>query len=544
MRARFVAGVIAFFCVVSLILSIVYLGPSLLERNFGLHLGSAANTTSMETPVSGGTTVIARENARPGSSNWHIPGGREAKNHLQAYASATSVAPGMPLTFYVSTLQTGTRYWIEIYRMGWYGGLGARLVETIEEQRGLAQGYYDATAHRLVDCKSCLVDMQTGLIDARWKPSTTLNVPADWTTGLYLAKLIDAGGWQTYVPFTVTSTRRSAYVAVTPDTTYAAYNDWGGSSLYTLTNSIFSKARLDAKATKVSFNRPYVQENGATQVISFEMNAIRWMERQGYDLSYLSIVDIQRNPALLLQYQSYISLGHDEYWSQEIRNGVEQARDKGIGLAFLGANAGYWQIRFEADSNGNANRTIVCYKVETIKNDLERDPLFGKENARVTARWRDEVVSRPENALVGVMFSDVTQKKRGVPWVVDRKAKSPLLEGTGLQPGQEYGCGLVGYEWDRVFSNGSTPAGLKIIGTSPIINDENRADIGQTAYYIASSGAFVFATGSIYWTYALDSYRPYVDTACGDRDVVVPGMQKLMANVMAALVVRHAPNSL
>jgi hypothetical protein len=342
------------------------------------------------------------------------------------------------------------------------------------------------------------------------------------------------------VPFDVRGNAHSLYVAVTPDTTYSAYNEWGGYSLYQAwTNVPVGGTANLQRAVKVSFDRPYAVDNGSSQVLVFEADAIHWLERQGYDLSYISDVDLHQKPSQLLDHRAYLSLGHDEYWTKEMRDGVERARDKGVGLAFLGADASYWQIRFEPDSAGTPDRTIVCYKVQTIDNDLALDPLYGQDNTLLTAHWRDPIVARPENALIGVMFSDLTHQQQGFPWRVSSQAKSALLDGTGLQAGQQYGCGLVGYEWDRAFANGTSPAGLQVLGASLTINDSKKADTSDTTYYIAPSGAMVFATGSIYWTLALDGYRFQIDKLCIGQNPVVPGMQKLMANVMAALVVHH-----
>ncbi len=400
-------------------------------------------------------------------------------------------------------------------------------------QIGQAQGYYDSQTHRLVNCRSCSVNTKIGLVEANWQPSYTLKVPSRWLTGIYLAKFTDAEGMQTYTPFIVRGNFHSVYVAVTPDTTYAAYNDWGGYSLYEY-NSL--KTNGVGRGVKVSFDRPYTAIYGSGDVLIFEADAIHWLERQGYDVSYISNVDLHTNPAQLLQHRVYLSLGHDEYWTKEMRDGVEQARDRGVSLAFLGANASYWQMRFEPDSAGNADRTIVCYKVETALHDLARDPLYGKDNSRVTTKWRDPVLARPENALVGIMFSDFISRQRGFPWQVSPQAtRSPLLRGTGLQPGVAYGCELVGYEWDRIFSNGATPKGLQVIGLTYTIDNTYQSDTSNTTYYIAPSGAIIFATGSVYWTDALDTYRLAKSVLCANRDTVVPGMQKLMANVMYAL---------
>jgi hypothetical protein len=222
-----------------------------------------------------------------------------------------------------------------------------------------------------------------------------------------------------------------------------------------------------------------------------------------------------------------------------MRDGVEYARDHGVGLAFLGADAAYWQMRFEPDSAGIKDRTIVCYKVETSHHDLARDPLYGKDNTRVTTEWRDPLLNRPENGLIGIMYSGFENTSLGFPWRVQPGATSPFLSGTGLQAGQQYGCGLVGYEWDRIFDGGATPPGLQVIGTSPTITNTGQPDKSNTTYYFAPSGAMVFASGSIYWTLALDSYRESVYKACAQQDPVVPAMQKLMARIMSELVINH-----
>jgi hypothetical protein len=413
--------------------------------------------------------------------------------------------------------------------MAWQDGLS-----------GHVQGRYDSALRKLKDCRSCRVNTDTGLVEANWKPSYSLTVPLDWTTGVYLAKFTDAKGIQTYVPFDIRGNFHSRYIAVTPDTTYAAYNSWGGYSLYEAGNSVQAGEDVSLpRGVKVSFDRPYVDQQGSGQVLTYEVNAIRWLERQGYDLSYISGVDLHENPAQLLSHQAYLSLGHDEYWTKEMRDGIEHARDSGVGLAFLGANDGYWQIRFEPDSAGIPDRTIVCYKVQTALHDLGFDPFYGKDNTRLTAQWRDPVLARPENALIGVMFSDLSGWSPGFPWQVSFQVHSRLLDGTGLVPGQRFGCFLVGYEWDRIFANGASPAGLQVLGSSPTIKASSVPDVSNTTYYIASSGAMVFATGSISWTSALDDYRANTHDLCPEQMSAVPGMQKLIANVMDALIVHH-----
>src|SRR6266571_1058289 len=532
-RLRLVVGVVVFFILAAAVLAAIMSGSGL--------FASRTSIGDSQIPVTSGNPIVL-ENAHLGTDSWKIPQGKEASTQIQAYASATSVLPGQELTFYVSTQHEGTIYSIDIYRLGWYGGFGGRLMTSALYQTGQAQGYYDSVNHRLVDCNSCHVDRKTGLVEANWQPSYTLSVPLDWTTGIYLAKFTDANGKQTYVPFDVRGNSHSLYVAVTPDTTYAAYNTWGGYSLYEADNGgQVSETANSSRGVKVSFDRPYTVDNGSSQVLVFEAAAIHWMESRGYDFSYISDVDLHEKPTQLLDHRAYLSLGHDEYWTKEMRDGVERARDKGVGLAFLGADASYWQMRFEPDGAGTPDRMIVCYKVATANHDLALDPLYGQDNTRLTTRWRDPILARPENALIGVMYSDLTHQQQGFPWMLSPQAKSALLDGTGLQAEQTYGCGLVGYEWDRVFDNGVTPAGLQVLGTSSTVNEGNTADTSNTTYYIAPSGAMVFATGSIYWTLALDDYRFQIDKSCVENRVVL-GMRKLMAHVIDALVVHHPPH--
>ena len=540
MKLRFIAAIVAIFTLIGLAVAIAMVGTgSVFSRTSnGLQTISEVATTAAGNP-------IALENEQLGTLKWEIPTSRAASIQIQAYASATSVTPGEKLTFFVSTEIGGTSYFVDIYRLGWYGGDGGRLMISQSGLIGQAQGYYDPNAHILVNCNSCHVDRRLGLVEANWQPSYSLTIPAGWTTGIYLAKFTDANGWQTYAPFDVRGHAQATYMVVTSDNTYQAYNNWGGYSLYeadtiqqTGESTSYPSTSLP-RGVEVSFDRPYAAGEGSGQVLSYEIDAIRWLERQGYDLSYASSVDLHENPAQLLQHRAYLSIGHDEYWSKEMRDGVENARNHGVGLAFLGADPMYWQIRYQPDSAGVQNRTIVCYKVETASNDLARDPYYGKDNSRVTSQWSDPVIGRPENALVGIMYSDLTHKRQGFAWQVSAQTKSPLLQGTGLQPGGTYGCDLVGYEWDKVFANGATPQGLQILSASHTVNDGGKADIGNTAYYIARSGAMVFATGSIYWTYALDDYRFIPDPACSGQSHSEPGIQKLMTNVMAAIVIHH-----
>ncbi len=334
-----VITVVVFVLVGSIMVVLFAPGLLLSHANSLLRLSTQATKTT--------SNVIMSENAQSGTSKWKIPVQREASIQIQAYAGATSVSVGQTITFYVSTEYEGVRYSVDIYRMGWYGGSGGRLMALTVTLTGHAQGYYNLDTQTLVDCHSCRINSKVGLVEANWQPSYTVEVPPDWVTGVYLAKFTELQhGLETYVPFDVLGNTHSQYVVCTADTTYAAYNDWGGVSLYDADSSahIGENAALP-RGQEVSFDRPYTSGQGSSQVLVYEINAIRWMERQGYDLSYISSVDLHTNPGQLLQHRAYLSIGHDEYWTKEMRDGVEYARDQGVNLAFLGADAAYWQMR-------------------------------------------------------------------------------------------------------------------------------------------------------------------------------------------------------
>src|SRR5712691_2800064 len=244
-RLRLVVGGVVFFLLAAVVLAGIMSGSGL--------FASKTRIGGSQTPVTSGNPIVL-ENTHLGTDSWRIPHGKEASTQIQAYASATSVLPGQELTFYVSTQNEGTAYSIDIYRLGWYGGSGGRLMISVLYQTGHAQGYYKSATHLLVNCNSCYVDPKTGLVEANWQPSYTLPVPSDWTTGIYLAKFTDANGKQTYVPFDVLGNFHSLYVAVTPDTTYAAYNDWGGYSLYQAGSSaLLNETTKLKRGVKVAF---------------------------------------------------------------------------------------------------------------------------------------------------------------------------------------------------------------------------------------------------------------------------------------------------
>src|SRR5919199_2367469 len=220
-----------------------------------------------------------------------------------------------------------------------------------------------------------------------------LVVPPDWVSGYYEARLRLTAGTQAgrFYPvwFVVRepALRASAIVVQVPVNTWQAYNNWGGRSLYDFNSG-------GARASRVSFDRPYAVRVPGAQAspLPWEIQLVRFLEREGYDVSYQTDADTDRDPASLLRHRLVMTAGHSEYWTKAMRDGFESARDHGTNLVFTGANNAYWQVRYE-----DGRRTIVGYKSLA-------DPIAGP--ALETIRFRDLAQPRAECALVGVQFKE------------------------------------------------------------------------------------------------------------------------------------------
>jgi hypothetical protein len=218
---------------------------------------------------------------------------------------------------------------------------------------------------------------------------------------------------------------------------------------------------------------------------------LRFLEREGYDLAYCCNITTHNNPSLLQRRKAFLSVGHDEYWSWEMRRNITAARDEGIHLGFFSANSCYWQIRLEPSAvTAIPNRTIICYR------DHHKDPLAGADNTRVTQKWRDTLVNHPEEQFIGMQFIAI-----GSGDIVVSHATHFIFEGTGLRNGDRL-PGLAGPEVDGSFGGG--PPNLIQLCASPITTAANQVKLAQMTIYTANSGALVFATGSIQFSYGLD----------------------------------------
>ena len=423
---------------------------------------------------------------------------------IEAYTSEVSVRPGENLHLHVRT-SPPQRYRLEIYRLGaWKGSAPRRLacVPSCERSRAGRAWPTPRPAAR------------TGKLDARWPVTARFSVPRTWRSGYYVAKAVLTSGEHSssgkLVPFIVRAPagNRSAILVQASVSTWQAYNNWGGKSLYGYNST------NGAAANHVSFNRPYFDVGvGGQSLFDWEIQLVRFLEREAYDISYTTDVDVHKDPSELLRHRLVIVAGHDEYWSKEQFDSYETARDSGVDLAFLGANTAYWQVRYE-----DAGRTIVSYR----KNDPYPDP------AKWTVKFRDLTPPRLECRLLGVMTPDEGALLGGpglnLP-INDAALGHPWFAGTGFRPGSVVRR-IVGYEWDR-FDSWCTPPGAPTVlfhreGVSPLAS-------ADTATYTAPSGATVFAAGTLQFSWALDDYG-----AAGTR--VDPSVQRFVRNMLASML--------
>jgi len=492
-------------------------------------LASNALVASTGTP-----NAIVLENQKQGTpeSEWLID---TADSSIEGFAAQFTLNHGQTVDFKINT--DSKDYKIEIYRLGYYGGDGARLVHTINRNLTTAQ----VQPIPLFDPESKLVDAGNWSVSASWA------VPADAVSGIYFAKLTrnDGSRGENMIPFIVRNDEAPSDITFqTSDTTWQAYNWWGGYNFY---GGIDGGLRT-GRASKVSYNRPIITRDGGFAagpqdfIFGAEYPALRFLEQNGYDVNYISGIDTASNASQLLNGKIFLSVGHDEYWSGEQRANVEAARDAGVNLSFWSGNEVYWETRWETsiDGTGTPYKTLVSYK--------ERWDNANSDTQGTTSTWRDPVFGsgQPENSLTGTMFTVDSYRLDAinVPYDMSNLRFWTNTEVANIQPGQVYTLtkNLLGYEWDSDVDNGFRPAGLVPLSSTTVDVNTMLLDYGNSTgpgtakhsltLYRAPSGALVFGAGTVYWSWGLDSHHDNEATPI-DRNV-----QQAMINLFADMGVQ------
>jgi VCBS repeat-containing protein len=500
---------------------------------FGSTQSLAANATTAPTAIN----PIVLENEKPGApeSEWGLDG--PASTNIEGFTTDISANVGSTISFKINT--DSDDYRIDIYRLGYYGGMGATKVTSIEHT-----GVQNQPAP--------LVDPTTGEVDAgNWSVSATWNIPTDATSGVYIAKLtrLDGVEGENEIPFIVRDdSSHSDIVFQTSDETWQAYNGWGGANLYGGDGPATGQGA--GRAYAVSYNRPIATRDGVglyagpqDYLFGAEYSAIYWLEENGYDVSYMSGVDVDRFGSLLLNHKAFVDAGHDEYWTAQQRANVQAARDAGVNLEFWSGNEMYWETQWgdSLSSDATPYRSLVTYKDTWANGPINpsgqwtgtfRDPRFGVPGS-----------GDPENSLTGQLFDvDDVGANLGAITIPSTDADLRFWRNTdvaNLQPGQTWTLtqNYLGYEWDSAVDNGFDPAGLVRLSSTTMPVNTLLLDYGNTTgpgdathsltLYRAPSGALVFGAGTVYWAWGLSDNHDNQPTPAD------PNVQQAMVNLFA-----------
>jgi hypothetical protein len=449
-------------------------------------------------PTAGQAPSIAAENRLPGTSAWRLRGpsyeiGGEAHGAIAGYVSAQAVAPGEAESVYVDAPGSRT-VTVDVYRMGWYGGRGGRLVLA---SRPLPAHGQPPCTHRHA----------TGLTECRWHATLTFPIMETLTSGVYVVKLSGSGGAQSDCLFVLRPASPPRLLVEIPTATYEAYNAWGGDDLYPGGRKLVGVTGTD-QGVEVSYDRPYESQTGAGQFFIRDVAIVRFLERYGYPVGYTTIESIDGQPEQLAGARAVMDVGHSEYWSARDERAFAAARERGTSLIFISSDTIAWRVRFApataaSSQAGQPDHRIVAYKEHVALDPDQADAtgLFPGGGAQLVGSAYDGCIT----PRVDVPGPPVYRFYAWTP--------SPALQPGWLFAGTGIGAdtsipGIVGYELDE--RTPDTPPGTLLVGAGRGVPCGSEAEpspahgtLAQTTLYTARSGALVFATGTLGWMYAL-----------------------------------------
>jgi len=391
----------------------------------------------------------------PGTTAWQLTNPADNRQ-IEGYASLTSVPVGSDIDLFVNT--SDKKYSLTVYRMGWYHGKGGSLKLGPQIQNGVQQ-------------VTPTPDPTTGLIECHWIHPVRIHVPIFWLSGIYLVKLHgNTSGKESYIIFTVRDSRPADLVFQQSVNTYQAYNPWPGVSPFEGPGqSLYNVGANGMQVQQVSFNRPLGGHPGDefdtpamfyshqisplygigagdflrnVGVAAVEFGMLRWLEHHGYDVTYITDVDTHEDLGRLLRGKAFLSVGHDEYWSEEMKSHVVQARDQGVSLGFFGGNYIYWAVELLPDSSQSPNRTISLV-------DPSKTCTF-------------TCMGEPEQSVVGGNWVGSVPTNGDIFVSADALLTHWVFANTGLQVGDVI-PGLIGIEYNATDPNYPIPNGLQTL---------------------------------------------------------------------------------
>ena len=387
---------------------------------------------------------------------------------IEGYCSKASVSAGETLEVFVSTNPV-SNFSVDFYRMGYYGGKGGRKVLSMGPLKGQKQ--------------ITPPDGEKNLRDCNWTKSFQIKIPKDWVSGVYLGKLTaHVSGMQSYIIFIVRDNRKADFLFQCSDLTWQSYNrwpNWRSSYDWYYDNGDHNPWHGGA-GPEIGFNRPYTfyfnglpvgvgdpRYLGSGEFLMWEFPLSYWMESKGYNVSYISNLDVHTDRAGLLRGKAFLSVGHDEYWTRQMYDNVSAARDAGVNLLFLSGNSVSGVVYMKNDTKGIPNR--VFGRIERFRDE---DQLMGGKSYGVgLGNW---TCVAPDH------------------W---------LFEGTGMKKGDTI-KDLVGWEYHG-FPLGNQP-GIKVLATGPMIEKEDSV-LYATTIYETPKGNFVFDAATCWWNMPLSA---------------------------------------
>lgn len=465
------------------------------RRRFLAGTGTLAAAATFGPPVVWAASEIIRsENARSGTTDWMLSNPRVQENKIrcpwiEGYCNRNSVKAGEKLEIKVST-NPPAKFTLDIYRLGYYGGKGGRLIDRLPAKQGSPQPDPVIGDVRVRECN--------------WETSYELTIPAEWLSGVYLGKLTEQNEkMDSYVVFIVRDDRPCDFLFQCSDTTWAAYNRWPDVwSLYD--DGTPPHNWYTGPGVSVSFDRPYGRyrqifdaplSQGSGEFLLWEFPLAFWMEQHGYDVSYISNIDTQADPARLLKAKSFISVGHDEYWSVAMYNHVKAAIDAGVHAAFFSGNSVDGVLDIRAGKNGLPNRVI------------ERVGKFGGPNSerergfRTPWKWHG-----PDSAAL--MGAQTTSPANGSADWTCTNDKHWLFAGSGMKNSDSIKQ-LVGWEHHGP-PLGEMP-GLEVLARGPVSSRGRPQNTEYTAVlFPGPKKNTVFNAATIWWSDGLSQPPGYL----------------------------------
>lgn len=305
-----------------------------------------------------------------------------------------------------------------------------------------------------------------------------LTLPGPYLPGLYVYKIIDEQGYVAYSSFVIRSKVFTKGVASIPFMTLLAYNKFNGSNTYK------SPTGFKDRRKEIPFDTPIDYKSGLDKFFEYVFPVVREIEKNHLDISYVADFDINDNPKLLEGRSAFISMGHDEYWTDSERSTVINARTAGTNLLFFGANVAYWNVRIAERNNV---RILEIYKSKTL------DP--NKSNPTI----RFSMLGKPESQLTGLDYTCFPAHGH----LEIKEPNSFVFAGTKA-PSTEDLYKIVGTEVDqykpqfnKFVGKVQVLARSKITCSHPLRDSHGYADF---IYATSPSGAGTISIGSMGWT--------------------------------------------